>query len=587
MDLSILIPARNEEFLKRTIEDILSNIEGKTEIIAVLDGYETELPNDPRLRVIRNPESIGQRAGTNQACRLSEAKYIMKVDAHCAFDKGFDVKMMKEMQGHDNWTMVPIMRNLHVFNWVCEDGHSRYQSPSGPCKTILPSGAECGKPTKKDVVWIAKTNPQSVSYCFDSEPHFQYFNDYKKRPEYSGDLTETMSLQGSCFMLTRDKYWELNISDESLGSWGSQGIEVACKTWLSGGRVLVNHKTWYAHMFRTQGGDFGFPYPISGNQTNHAKKTVRELFFDNKWEGQIHPLSWLLERFWPVPGWTDEQLATLKAWPLQNNKNTLNNNDISKNTPASNLQKVQDLVPTPQTSVKPQPEMTPEEIKKQTAGIVYYTDNQLDENIMKKCQERIQKSGLPIISVSLKPIKFGKNIVLPLERGPLSMFKQILKGLEKLNTDVVFLCEHDVLYHPSHFDFRPSRKDVYYYNTNSWMLRASDGHAVYYDCKKLQNLCADRKFLVEHYKKRVAMVEKNGFSRRMGFEPGTHGRPEKVDDFSCADWRSDWPNVDIKHGGNLTSARWKQSDFRSQRSCRNWQEADEIPGWGKGSSILS
>src|SRR3989344_3241601 len=157
MNLSILIPARNEEFLKRTVEDILSNIEANTEIIVVLDGYKTDLPEDPRLRVIYNPESIGQRAASNQACKLSKAKYIMKCDAHCAFDKGFDRKMIAEM--HDDWTMVPIMRNLHVFNLVCEDGHKRYQSPSGPCK-------ECSKETVKDVVWIAKTNPQSTSYCF-------------------------------------------------------------------------------------------------------------------------------------------------------------------------------------------------------------------------------------------------------------------------------------------------------------------------------------------------------------------------------------------------------------------------------------
>src|SRR3989338_11315406 len=159
LDLSILIPARNEEFLKRTIEDILSNIEADTEIIVVLDGYETDLPTHPRLKVIHNPESIGQRASTNQAFKLSEAKYVMKLDAHCSFDKGFDVKMMKEMR--DDWTMIPVMRNLHVFNWVCENGHKRYQSPSGPCK-------ECGKPTKKDIVWIPKIKPQSTSYCFDS-----------------------------------------------------------------------------------------------------------------------------------------------------------------------------------------------------------------------------------------------------------------------------------------------------------------------------------------------------------------------------------------------------------------------------------
>ncbi len=304
-DLSILIPARNEMFLTRTVEDILSNIEGNTEIIVVLDGSWADPPikDDPRVTIIHHSESIGQRAGMNEAAKLSNAKYLMKCDAHCSFDKGFDVKMMAEM--HDDWTMVPIMRNLHAFDWVCLDGHRRYQSPSGVCAT-------CGKETTRDVVWIAKTNPQSTSYCFDSTPHFQYFREFKHRPEGKGDLTETMSLQGSFFMLTRDKYWELGVCDEAFGSWGSQGIEVAVKTWLSGGRVMVNHKTWYAHMFRTQGGDFGFPYQLSGHQTEHAKKTVRELFFDNKWDKAVHPLSWLIEKFWPVPGWTQEDLDKLK-----------------------------------------------------------------------------------------------------------------------------------------------------------------------------------------------------------------------------------------------------------------------------------
>lgn len=541
-DLSILIPARNEEFLKRTVEDILSNIELDTEIIVVLDGWKTDLPEDSRVRVIYNPESIGQRAATNQACRLSKAKYVMKVDAHCAFDKGFDRKMIGEM--HDDWTMVPVMRNLHVFNWVCEEGHSRYQSPSGPCK-------ECNGPTKKDIVWIPKTNPQSTSYCFDSEPHFQYFNEFKKRPEAKGDITETMSIQGSCFMLTREKYWELDICDESFGSWGSQGIEVACKTWLSGGRVVCNHKTWYAHMFRTQGGDFGFPYPLSGEQTNKAKALSKKIWFDNLWPKQTKPLSWLLEKFWPVPGWTEEQFTAIKAWPLP--------------------KRVEDK----------------KETQKQTAGIVYYTENRLDPKIMKICQEQLLKSGLPIVSVSLQPIDFGDNIVLPLKRGVETMFKQILAGLEKLQTDVVFLCEHDVLYHPTYFEFRPERKDLYYYNFNTWQLRASDGHAIRFDAKKLSQLCADRKFLLEHYRKRVALVEKVGFSRRMGFEPGSsQTRPERVDDFRAEKWFSEFPNVDIKHNKNLTETRWHQSEFKTQKNCRNWKESDEVPGWGKGSAII-
>lgn len=539
-ELSILIPARNEEFLKKTVEDILANIEGNTEIIAVLDGYETELPADPRLRVIRNTESVGQRAATNQACRLSDAKYIMKADAHCAFDKGFDVKMMEAFkETGDNVTMVPIMRNLHAFNWVCPDGHTRYQSPSGPCK-------ECEKPTVKDAVWIAKVSPQSTSYCFDEEPHFQYFRDWAKRPEYKKDLattslTETMSLQGSCFMMTRDKYWELNVSDESFGSWGSQGIEVACKTWLSGGRVLVNHKTWYAHMFRTQGGDFGFPYPQSGNAVAKAKKTAKELFFDNKWEKQVRPLSWLIEKFWPIPGWTEEMRAKIKAWPLPNQK----------------------------------------AIQKPTVGLIYYTDNRLDEKLMKICQEQLKKTAgdKKIVSVSLKPIDFGENIVLPLERGYLTMFKQILTALEARDTDVVFFCEHDVLYHPSHFDFVPPDRNVWYYNGNYWALRLADGFALHYNMIPLSGLCVYRDIAIKHYRERIALVEKEGFSYRIGFEPMTHNRIKWENWYKSEIFQPAGPNIDIKHGKNLTLSRWTQDKFR--RKPTFWEEgsSENIPGW--------
>lgn len=307
-DLSILIPARNEEFLARTIEDIVANIEADTEVIVVLDGEWANPPiaQHPRVNVVYLPVSIGQRAATNLACRLSKAKYIMKVDAHCSFDKGFDRKLIADMK--DDWTVVPVMRNLHAFNWKCECGFEHYQDKGELCP-------ECGKKMEKKMVWEPRKGTRNYSYCFDSEPHFQYFGDYGRRKEFldAGDLTETMSLQGSCFMLTREKYWELNISDEAFGSWGSQGIEVACKTWLSGGRVMCNHKTWYAHMFRTKAQNgFGFPYPQSGKQVDSAKKMARELFFEDKWDKAIRPLSWLVERFWPVPGWTQTDLDELK-----------------------------------------------------------------------------------------------------------------------------------------------------------------------------------------------------------------------------------------------------------------------------------
>lgn len=358
MDLSILIPARCERFLKETVEDALKNIEADTEIIVTLDGQWADpvLVQHERVNIIYVPEAIGQRAATNVACKLSRAKYVMKLDAHCSFDKGFDRKMIElfksfegwvcreghlnkekgpckeevvdmesdyadynkecgedtSWQNSDNITAVPIMRNLWAYDWKCyKCGLRIYQDKKAYCDVC-----KTGDHMKRKMLWIGKHNPQSTSFCFDSEPHFQYFEEWKHREPYTTDkktkgYTETMSLQGSCFMLTRENYWKWGVCDEKAGSWGNQGLEVACATWLSGGRVLVNHKTWYAHMFRTKGDVFGFPYPQSGRGVDKTKKYIKDKFWSKKHPGQIHPVSWLVKKFWPVKGWTQEDLNRL------------------------------------------------------------------------------------------------------------------------------------------------------------------------------------------------------------------------------------------------------------------------------------
>jgi glycosyltransferase involved in cell wall biosynthesis len=120
MDLSVLIPARNEQFLARTIEDVLHNARADTEVIAVCDGNwpDPGVGQDPRVNLIYHHEPIGQRAATNEAARLSRARFVMKLDAHCAVGKGFDVKLMADCE--PDWTVIPRMYNLHVFDWKCE-----------------------------------------------------------------------------------------------------------------------------------------------------------------------------------------------------------------------------------------------------------------------------------------------------------------------------------------------------------------------------------------------------------------------------------------------------------------------------------
>jgi glycosyltransferase involved in cell wall biosynthesis len=96
MDLSVLIPARNEMFLAKTVEDVLAHARGETEVIVVLDGAWADPPiaDHPRVTVLHRPEAVGQRAATNLAAKLSTARYVMKLDGHCSVADGFDVDLV-------------------------------------------------------------------------------------------------------------------------------------------------------------------------------------------------------------------------------------------------------------------------------------------------------------------------------------------------------------------------------------------------------------------------------------------------------------------------------------------------------------
>lgn len=265
-----------------------------TEIIAILDGYWPDPPIKDRKNVtfIHHTESIGQRAAVNEGVRLSQAKYIMKLDAHCAVDKGFDRKLMADCE--PDWTVIPRMYNLHVFNYVCKCGEKFYQSPH-------PETCQCGsKEFKREIIW-KRRKVKTDFWRFDNNMKFQYWTKYKERPESKGDITDVMSSIGACFFMERKRFWEIDGVDEKHGSWGQFGTEIACKSWLSGGRHVVNKKTWFGHMFRTNK-TFSFPYPIEYSAQEKAREYSQKLWLGNNWPKQIHKLEWLIDKFNP-PDW--------------------------------------------------------------------------------------------------------------------------------------------------------------------------------------------------------------------------------------------------------------------------------------------
>ena len=202
-------------------------------------------------------------------------------------------------------------------------------------------------------------------------------------------------------------------------------------------------------------------------------------------------------------------------------------------------------------------------------GIIFYTDSRLPESINRPVQEHLLKTGLPIVSCSLKPLNFGKNIHLPLERGYLTMFKQILTCLENSDADIIFHAEHDCLYPKEHFDFTPD-KNKFYYDLNWWKVR-KDGLAVHWDAAQVSGLCYYRELGIEWYKERIRTFDEDDFDRK--FEPTVETEYET--------FKSPVPYIDIRGEWNLTYNKWKLDHFRKKETAVNFESTtiEQIPGW--------
>ena len=86
------------------------------------------------------------------------------------------------------------------------------------------------------------------------------------------------------------------------------------KVWLSGGRVMVNKKTWYAHLWK--GRDYrqkfrekyGREYTRVGRQERKRGNAYSlDYWFFDRWPQARYDLAWLVERFYPVPGWSEDR----------------------------------------------------------------------------------------------------------------------------------------------------------------------------------------------------------------------------------------------------------------------------------------
>ena len=111
--------------------------------------------------------------------------------------------------------------------------------------------------------------------------------------------------------------------------------------------------------------------------------------------------------------------------------------------------------------------------------LLYLTDNSLEPSIAEPCKAILlrEAQGLPIVSVSQKPLDFGYNVCVgEIGRSWTSIYRQILAGLEAVNTEWLCMIEHDVLYTSEHLHYQPTDPDVFWYNANHWLVQWHGHH---------------------------------------------------------------------------------------------------------------
>ena len=203
--------------------------------------------------------------------------------------------------------------------------------------------------------------------------------------------------------------------------------------------------------------------------------------------------------------------------------------------------------------------------------IIYYTSNREDASFELKVRELILKNcgGLPIISVSQKPIDFGKNICVgDVGASGFNMFRQVLIGCMEAKTKFVISAEADCLYPPDYFDFIPPRKDKCYRNSNLYVMGNKRNYYYYKEEGATHSQIIGREYYINRLKELFKGAPQWSVEE-MNFPKERHRKADVFDEISY--YRTVNPVVQIKTG--LSMRHHTHSDRTP---------IYDLPYWGNG-----
>ncbi len=285
--VSVIIPSKDDRFLARTIKNIQTQATGDIEIIVVLDGPTSHpLPKPTKkLIYITKKNSEGLRKAINDAANKARGEYLLRTDAHCMFGKGYDEILQKDCK--DNWVVIP----------------RRYgMSSRTPDLWKRQMGAIY------DYYYLTCPWTDKLGVHFNTQRWLE-----RTKKNYDIPVDETMSIHGSVWFMPKKYFFQSleRLDTENFGKWG-ENEEIILKTWLGGGSVMVNKKTWYAHL--QMRADRNTQAQKDFEAVDSHKK-IAEYWTTNRWEGQIHEFDWLIDKFWPLPTTNKHDVKDEYWWP--------------------------------------------------------------------------------------------------------------------------------------------------------------------------------------------------------------------------------------------------------------------------------
>jgi glycosyltransferase involved in cell wall biosynthesis len=285
--VSIIVPTRNEQYLSNTVDDLFNKATGDIEVIVVADGEWPDPPLENRdgLIIIHKGSQTGSRPNTNGAARIATGKYLMKCDAHCMFDRGFDEKLKAESE--PKRLMIPSRYSLDVDNWKRGRGPVHYLYLTFPYTHDELYGF--GFHGKK---WKGPTGEDGSFW-------------HLERERRKIKIDEIIIFQGSCWFMPKKLFFDIDCLDDVNYYFSQEAIELSFKVWLSGGQVVRNKKTWYAH-FHKDKAHGGRGFRLSKRLMIQTKKYSADFWMNNRWPKQTRKLEWLINKFMPMAGWPED-----------------------------------------------------------------------------------------------------------------------------------------------------------------------------------------------------------------------------------------------------------------------------------------